>query len=46
LLAFFQLDSGKTDEAAKEIELALKVNPERSFAKFVQTQVNEKASKK
>ena len=45
-LALFQLDSGKTDEALKEIELALKANPERSFTKFVQTQVHAKANKK
>lgn len=45
-LALFHLDSGKTDEAVKEIELALKANSDRSFAKFVQTQINEKANKK
>ena len=45
-LALFHLDSARTDEALKEIELALKANPERAFAKFVQTQVNEKANKK
>lgn len=48
-LALFHLDLNKTDEAAKEIDLALKANPDRSFTKFVQTQVksvSEKANKR
>lgn len=38
-LAWFQLDSGQKEEAMKEINLALKANPDRAFTKFVHEQV-------
>jgi cytochrome c-type biogenesis protein CcmH/NrfG len=38
-LAFFALDAGKTGEAASEINLALKANPERAFTNYVESQV-------
>jgi tetratricopeptide (TPR) repeat protein len=39
-LAIFHLDAGRRDEALREINLALRANPERVFTKYVQSQIN------
>jgi tetratricopeptide (TPR) repeat protein len=38
-LAIFHLDAGRRDEALSEINLALRVNPDRVFTKYVQSQI-------